>query len=62
MNYTEKQKKLLNSIGITDYEYIYWYIISVSQILSDEFIREFKDNIDWDKFYNVIDIYRYYNE
>ena len=34
MDYTEKQKELLNSIGIKDFRYIYWDMISEYQTLS----------------------------
>ena len=47
MNYTEKQIELLNLIGITDLENIVWDDISINFTLSEEFIREFKDYVDW---------------
>ena len=47
MNYTEKQKELLNSIEIIDLENVDWNYISAYQKLTEDFIREFKDYVDW---------------
>ena len=47
MEYSKKQKELLNSIGIIDYENIDWKYISANQTLSEDFIREFNNYVSW---------------
>ena len=59
MNYTEKQIALLESIGLNKtsngIDFKTWdqnTISSYKRLLSEEFIREFKDNVDWDMISN----------